>query len=154
MIIPAGYDLRVMEIKNSSILIAIIIVVALPATTSTVAYLITRDPRLRPLARTVNDVAIYKGQATDVEILARIRWTTGRQKTFSQRDLANIIHRAFRAHGVALRTEFLHVNSTDPVTITYQVGRNTIGPMRITKAGDSVNSAIEVYRMYQMQIGK
>ncbi len=139
-----------MEIKNSSLLIAIILVVALPATTSVVAYMITKNPTLRPLARTVNDEAIYRGQATAVEIVARIRWTTGRQKSFNQRELANVVQRAFRAHGVASRVVFETVNSADPVTITYQVGRNEIGPSRINRAGDAVNNAIAVYRMYQM----
>jgi len=139
-----------MEMKNTSVLVAIILVVALPATTSVVAYMITKNPTLRPLARTVNDEAIYRGQAAAVEIVARIRWTTGRQKSFNQRELSNVVQRAFRAHGVTARVVFETVSSADPVTITYQVGRNTIGPSRINRAGDAVNNAIAVYRMYQM----
>ena len=139
-----------MEIKNSSILIAIILVIALPATTMVAAYMLTKNPALRPLARTLNDEAIYRGEAVAVEIVAHIRWTTGRQKSFTQRELSNVVQRAFRAHGVTARVVFETVNSTDPVTITYQVGRNTIGPSRINKAGDTVNNAVAVYRMYQM----
>ncbi|WP_457650501.1 hypothetical protein [Profundibacter sp.] len=139
-----------MEIKNSSILIAIILVIALPATTMVVAYMLTKNPALRPLARTLNDEAIYRGEAVAVEIVAHIRWTTGRQKSFTQRELSNVVQRAFRAHGVTARVVYETVNSTDPVTITYQVGRNTIGPSRINKAGDTVNNAVAVYRMYQM----
>ena len=139
-----------MEIKNSSILIAIILVIALPATTMVVAYMLTKNPALRPLARTLNDEAIYRGEAVAVEIVAHIRWTTGRQKSFTQRELSNVVQRAFRAHGVTARVVFETVNSTDPVTITYQVGRNRIGPSRINKAGDTVNNAVAVYRMYQM----
>ena len=139
-----------MEIKNSSILIAIILVIALPATTMVVAYMLTKNPTLRPLARTLNDEAIYRGEAVATEIVAHIRWTTGRQKSFSQRELSNVVQRAFRAHGVTARVVFETVNSADPVTITYQVGRNTIGPSRINRAGDTVNNAVAVYRMYQM----
>ena len=139
-----------MEIKNSSILIAIILVIAFPATTMVVAYMLTKNPALRPLARTLNDEAIYRGEAVAVEIVAHIRWTTGRQKSFTQRELSNVVQRAFRAHGVTARVVFETVNSTDPVTITYQVGRNRIGPSRINKAGDTVNNAVAVYRMYQM----
>ncbi len=139
-----------MEIKNSSILIAIILVIALPATTMVVAYMLTKNPTLRPLARTLNDEAIYRGEAVAVEIVAHVRWTERRQKSFSQRELANVILRAFRAHGVAVRTVFETADSADPVSITYQVGRNKFGPLRINKAGDAVNNAIAVYRMYQM----
>ncbi len=139
-----------MEIKNSSILIAIIIVIALPATTMVVAYMLTKNPALRPLARTLNDEAIYRGEAVAVEIVAHIRWTTGRQKSFTRRELSNVVQRAFRAHGVTARVVFETVNSADPVTITYRVGRNTIGPSRINKAGDTVSNAVAVYRMYQM----
>ncbi len=139
-----------MEIKNSSILIAIILVIALPATTMVVAYMLTKNPALRPLARTLNDEAIYRGEAVAVEIVARVRWTTGRQKSFTQRELANVIQQAFRAHGVAVRTVFETADSTDPVSITYRVGRNKFGPLRINKAGDAVNNAIAIYRMYQM----
>jgi len=139
-----------MEIKNSSILIAIIIVIALPATTMVVAYLLTKNPALRPLARTLNDEAIYRGEAVAVEIVAHVRWTTGRQKSFTQRELSNVVQRAFRAHGVTARVVFETADSSDPVSITYQVGRNKFGPLRINRAGDAVNNAIAVYRMYQM----
>jgi len=139
-----------MKLNNTSLLAILIVVVALPATLSVIAYLITKNPALRPLARTLNDEEIHKGLAMDVEIVAHIHWTTQRKKTFTQRELSNVIQRAFNTHGVTVRTVFEQIDSTGPVSITYQVGRNTIGPTRINNAADSVNSAIAVYRMYQM----
>lgn len=139
-----------MKIKNSSVLIAIVLVVALPATTSVVAYQITKNPALRPLARTLNDEAIYNGTAISNEIVAIIHWSTGREKSFTKRDLSNAIHQAFGAHGVVVRLVFKDIATNDAVTITYQVGRNKLGPTRISKAADSINGAIAVYRMYQM----
>ncbi|PHQ99448.1 MAG: hypothetical protein COB39_03605 [Marinosulfonomonas sp.] len=139
-----------MKIKNSSVLIAIVLVVALPATTSVIAYLITKNPVFRPLARTLNDEAIYNGTAISNEIIAIIHWSTGREKNFTKRDLSNLIRQAFGVHGVVVRVIFKDVATNDAVTITYQVGRNTLGPTRVSRAADSINGAIAVYRMYQM----
>ena len=139
-----------MEIKNSSIIAGLVIIVALPATTSVIAYQITKDPTLRPLARTLNDEAIYNGSAISNEISAIVHWTTGRAKNFTQQDLSIAVQRAFGAHGVNVRMVFRQVDTADPVTITYKVGRNTFGPTRITKAADSIKGAIAVFRMYKM----
>ncbi|WP_456390063.1 hypothetical protein [Profundibacter sp.] len=143
-----------MEIKGSSIVIAIILVVAMPAVSSVVAYQITKDPTLRPLARTLNDEAIYNGTAVSTEIFAIIHWSTGREKSFTRRELSNAIHRAFESHGTVVQVVFKDVDTTDAVTITYKIGRNKLGPMRITRAADSINSAIAAYRMYQMAVPK
>lgn len=139
-----------MEIKSSSVIIAIVLAVALPATTSVVAYQITKNPTLRPFDRTLNDEAIYNGTAVSNEILAIVDWSTGREKSFNKRDVSNAIHQAFAAHGVVARVIYNDNNTNNPVTITYKVGRNKLGPTRITRAADSIKGAIAVYRMYQM----
>ena len=139
-----------MKLRNSTVIIAIIVAVALPATLSVVAYMITKDPRFRPLARTLNDEEIYNGGVISNEIIAYVRWTTGREKNFTQRDLSAVVQRAFGVHGLKVRMEFEQVDATDAVTITYKVGRNTLGPHPVTKAADSIKGAIAVYRMYQM----
>lgn len=143
-----------MKIKGSSIIIALILVVAMPAVSSVVAYQITKDPTLRPLARTLNDEAIYNGTAVSTEIFAIIHWSTGREKNFTKRELSNAIHRAFEAHNTVVQVVFKEVDTTDAVTITYKIGRNKLGPTRITRAADSINSAIAAYRMYQMAAPK
>lgn len=144
------YASDIMEIKSSSILVAIILVVSMPATTSVVAYLITKNPALRPLARTLNDEEIYNGTSTAKEIVAVVHWGTGLKKSFTQRDLSNTLHQAFAAHGAVVRVVFKTTDTNKPVTISYKIGRNTLGPTRISKAADSVNGAIAAYRMYQM----
>jgi len=143
-----------MEIKGSSVIIAIVLVVAMPAVSSVVAYQITKNPTLRPLARTLNDEAIYNGTAISNEIFAVIHWSTGRKKNFTRRDLSNAIHQAFASHGVVVRVIFKDVADSSAVTITYKIGRNTLGPTRITRAADSINGAIAAYRMYQMAAPK
>lgn len=139
-----------MKIKSSSIIIAIILVVAMPAISSVVAYQITKNPALRPLARTLNDEEIHNGTAVAIEIVALVRWGTRRKKSFTQRDLSNELHRAFASHGAVVRVVFQNIDTADPVTIAYKVGRNTLGPTRINKAADSINGAIAAYRMYKM----
>lgn len=139
-----------LKFKGNSIIIAIILVVALPATTSVVAYQITKNPALRPLARTLNDEAIFNGTAYSNEIVAAVTWSTGRPKNFTKRDVSNAIRQAFEAHGVVARVMFKDVDTTDAVTISYRVGRNSLGPTPINKAADSIRGAIAVYRMYQM----
>lgn len=143
-----------MEIKSSSVIIAIILVVAMPAVSSVVAYQITKNPALRPLARTLNDEAIYNGTAITNEIIAIVHWSTGREKGFTQRELSNAIHQGFASHGNVVRVIFKDVDTSDAVTITYKIGRNTLGPTRIGNAADSINSAIAAYRMYQMTAPK
>lgn len=139
-----------MEIKSSSLIIGIVLVVAMPAISSVVAYQITKDPTLRPLARTLNDEEIYNGTTMSKEIIAVVHWGTGLKKSFTQRDLSNTIHQAFAAHGVIVRVIFNETDTTNPVTISYKIGRNTLGPTRISKAADSIGGAIAAYRMYQM----
>lgn len=143
-----------MEIKGTSVIIAIVLVVAMPAISSVVAYQITKDPTLRPLARTLNDEAIYNGTAVSNEIFAIIHWSTGREKSFTKRELSNAIHQAFASHGAVVRVIFKEVATTNAVTITYKVGRNELGPTRITRAADSIKGAIAAYRMYQMSAPK
>jgi len=139
-----------MKLNGTSLVIAVVLVVALPAMTSVIAYQITKDPRLRPFDRTLNDVAIYKGTAVSNEIFAIVNWSTGREKNFNKRDVSNAIHQAFAAHGVVVRLIYKDNNTSNPVTITYKVGRNKLGPTRIARAADSIKGAIAVYRMYQM----
>lgn len=143
-----------MQIKGNSIIIAIILVVAMPALTSVIAYQITKNPALRPLARTLNDEEIFNGTAVSSEIIALVHWSTGRKKNFNQRDLSNVLHRAFASHGAVVRVVFENVNTTDPVTITYKIGRNTLGPTRIHKAADGISASIAANRMYQMTAPK
>lgn len=143
-----------MEFKGNSLIIAIILVVALPATTSVVAYQITKNPALRPLARTLNDEAIYNGSAYTNEIVALVDWSTGREKNFTKRDVSNAIRQAFDAHGVVARVIFKDVDSTGVVTIRYRIGRNTLEPSPITRAADSIRGAIAAYQMYQMSAPK
>lgn len=143
-----------MQIKGSSVIIAIVLVVAMPAISSVVAYQITKNPALRPLARTLNDEAIYNGTAITNEIIAIIHWSTERKKNFTQRELSNAIHQAFASHGAIVRVIFKQVATKNAVTITYKIGRNTLGPTRISNAADSINGAIAAYRMYQMTAPK
>ncbi len=143
-----------MELKGNSLIIAIVLVVALPATTSVVAYQITKNPALRPLARTLNDEAVYNGSAYSNEIVAVVDWSTGREKNFSKRDVSNAIRQAFASHGVVVRVIFNNVDTSGVVTISYKIGRNTLGPNPITKAADSIKGAIAAYRMYQMSAPK
>jgi len=143
-----------MKFKGNSIIIAIILVVALPATTSVVAYKITKNPALRPLARTLNDEAIYNGSVFSNEIVAHVDWSTGRAKNFTKRDVSNAIRQAFESHGVAVRVAFKDIDTADTVKISYKIGRNTLGPSPITRAADSVKGAITAYRMYQMAAPK
>jgi len=124
--------------------------VAAPAAFSMIAYEITKNPALRPLARTENDEAIYKGEIVATRILAKIRWSTKRQKGFSKQDLETAITKAFKTHGVRVYVSFEDVANSENVTVTYQVGVNTLGPTPIKNAADSVRGAIAAYRMYKM----
>lgn len=143
-----------MKLKGNSVIIAIILVVSMPAATSLIAYQITKNPALRPLGRTLNDEAIYNGTAYSNEIVALIDWSTGRQKSFTKRDISTAILRAFDAHGVVARVIFKDNNTNGFVTIRYRIGRNTLGPDPVTKAADSIKGAVAAYRMYQMSAPK
>lgn len=143
-----------MKLKGSSVIIAIILVVAMPATTSVVAYQITKNPALRPFARTLNDEEIFNGNAYSNDIVALVDWSTGRRKSFTKRDISNAIRQAFESHGMVARIIFKENSSSRPVQIRYRVGRNTLGPTPISKAADSINGAIAAYRMYQMSAPK
>jgi len=138
--------------KNRNVLFVagLALAVSAPAGFSLLTYKITKNPAFLPLARTENDEAIYKGAIIANKIHANIRWTTGRQKNFSQDDLRVVITNAFKVHGVRVAVVFEEVNSTDRVSITYKVGRNQLGPHTISKAADSIRGAVAVYRMYQM----
>ncbi len=139
-----------MSIKKNSLIIAVtVLVIAAPAAISVIAYQITKNPALRPLDRSKNDIAIHQGKIVANSIYAKIRWTTGREKNFSQYDLEDAIRTAFKRHGVQVIVLFEEVDSTDNVSVTYQVGINKFGPTPIYRTEDGIRGAIIAYRMYQ-----
>ncbi len=138
-------------LRQAIIILALIIGVAAPAVMSVTAYQITKNPKLRPLARTKNDMAIYQGKTVLNEVTAQIIWPTGRRKTYTKQDLAHAIRNGFASHGVSVRVLFDLQSGAGPVTVAYTVGANRFDPKPVLHAADGVKTAVAAFRMYQQQ---
>jgi hypothetical protein len=121
----------------------------MPAVISVVAYEITRNPALRPLARTLDDMAIYRGERVVNTVIAYVRWTAGGKRTFTRPELADAIKQAFASHGVTARVKVDIRAGTEPVTVSYKVGANLYGPVPVYRAADGVKTAVAAYKMYR-----
>lgn len=137
--------------RQAIIVLALIIGVAAPAVMSVTAYQITKNPSLRPLARTENDMAIFEGKHVVNQVMARVSWPTGQRRNFTKQELATAIRNGFSSHGVSVRIEVDLKSGTGPVMVAYTVGANRFKPQPVHRAADGVKTAVTAYRMYQQQ---
>lgn len=134
------------------ILPALIIAVALPATSAYTYFLTTRDPTLRPLGITREELAATFGEGHVLDITVEVDW--GQDAVFAesrealQRMLSRSLTAANAEHHFLLRDV-----PGDRVLITYVVGYNRFGPYHLTEAAAGINAAVAALKI-ELQTGQ
>lgn len=131
--------------QNYLIVVATIALVTAPAALVTGYYLLSGDPRVRPLAASREAEALGERHRLGVGLVARVHWGQDSQAAFSRDELRQMIDGAFYAHGEEVRIEFAE-SSGHTVVVTYHIGHSHIGPFPVSKAASGVRAAVEVYR--------
>jgi len=122
------------------------LLVATPATLAMGYYLVSGDPRVRPLAVTRESLAFIEGFTSGVQIVTTVAWGRDSQTQFDRETLKQTLVGAFYAHGEETIIEFEEVPG-DRILITYTVGQNTYGPAEIDRAVAGVRAAVDAYRI-------
>ncbi len=137
--------------KQAIIILALIVTVASPAVMSVTAYQITKNPSLRPLSRTKNDMEIFEGAHVVSAVKAHVTWPTGQRRNFTKQELVKAIRNGFGSHGVNVRIDVVLESGAGPVMVSYTVGVNHFKPQPVHRAADGVKTAVLAYQMYQKQ---
>ncbi len=125
---------------------AMIVAVALPGSSAYLYYRATKDPTLRPLAVTKEELAKTRGESHVVDIVVQIDWGRDVQASISRPDLERAIARTFDAFAVDHR--FRHTDvAGDSVQITYVVGPNRYGPYTPPSAAQGIRAAVAAMKM-------
>ena len=136
--VPIKDGVRSMRINL--LLPAIIIAVALPGTAAYLYYRATKDPTLRPLGVTKEELAATMGDEHVLDIVVQIDWGRDRRSHSPKSDLEGAISRTLSAFAVDHRFRHKDV-SGDKVQITYVVAHNRFGPYTPARAAEGVRAA-------------
>jgi len=134
--------------NNVLYIATIITALAAPASLSSLYFLITRDPTVRPLALTREGEmqAGRDGQANEL-ITAHIHWGTSGVQNLNSQKLTQDILDAFHGHGVKARVLIHETSGSNHVVVTYTVGSSMIGPFPAYRAAEGISAAIAAYRL-------
>jgi len=134
--------------NNILYIATIITALAAPAGMSSLYFLITRDPSVRPLALTREGEmqAGRSGEANEL-ITAHIHWGTNKVQNISVQGLSQDILNAFYGHGVKARVLIHETPGSNQVAVTYTVGASMIGPFSAYRAAEGISAAIAAYRL-------
>lgn len=125
---------------------AIIIAVALPGSAAYLYYRATKDPTLRPLGVTKEELAATMGEEHVLDIVVQIDWGRARQTTAPESDLESAISRALSAFGVDYRFRHRDV-AGEAVQVTYIVAHNRFGPYTPARAAEGIRAAVSTLQM-------
>ncbi len=130
------------------LLLAIIIVVAMPGTGAYLYYRATKDPTLRPLGVTKEELAATLGDEHVLDIVVQIDWGRDRQSRSPKSDLERAISRTLSAFAVDHRFRHKDV-AGDSVQITYVVAHNQFGPYTPARAAEGIRAAVSAMQIMQ-----
>ena len=120
---------------------AIIAAVALPGTAAYLYYRATKNPTLRPLGVTKEELAATMGEEHVLDIVVQINWGRDRASRTPRPDLELAISRTLSAFAVDHRFRHKEV-SGDVVQITYVVAHNRFGPYSPARAAEGIRAAV------------
>ncbi|MFD0980569.1 hypothetical protein [Tropicimonas aquimaris] len=133
--------------RQISILVALVVAIATPATMALSYYKLTGDPTFRPLALTVERL-IAGGVDVDYEHVRAVVHTgdTAEDRARAQR-LGEGVQVAFYGKGIDALVQYEIVAGRAPPTVTYHVARRSFGPYSGAAAAQGVRAAVEALRL-------
>ncbi|PZX06045.1 hypothetical protein [Celeribacter halophilus] len=133
--------------KDSILIILITVFIVTPAVLMLVAYLITGNPSLRPLAITLERL-IEAGQIEDKSLIVALVEIGGKARTAStEATYQTALETAFSRLNAEVQVKFRHSPESSEVRITYLVGESRIGPFPEARAAEGVLAATEAAHM-------
>lgn len=139
-------------IKRDTIAVyAIGALVLAPAIMALSAYHITRNPSLRPLGITIEQL-IEAGQIAD-KTLITVEVSIGEhaKTSTSLADYKKVMADAFGVFNTEARVRFREVDRSKDITVLYIVGNSEIGPYAVSRAAEGIRPAVEAERMVTKQ---
>lgn len=128
------------------VLPALILAVALPATSAYTYYRATRDPTLRPLGVTKEEIAANAGEEHALDITVQVDWGRDTEFGVPPDELERALSRSLQAFDADHHFRFKDVPGDD-VLVTYIVGYNRFGPYHPTQAAAGIRSALTALQM-------
>ncbi len=127
--------------RMNLLLPAIIFAVALPATAAYLYYRATKDPTLRPLGVTKEELAATLGDEHVLDIVVEIDWGQNRMLATPKSEVEQAISQTLSAF--ALDHRFRHRDVPgEAVQITYVVAHNRFGPYTPVRAAEGIRAAV------------
>lgn len=138
--------------RKDSIVIALITVfIVTPAVLALTAYMITKNPSLRPLGITVERLT-EAGQIENKSlILAVVDIGTLAKNAASKTQYQSSLETAFARLETDVQVKFRSIPNSADVNITYLVGGSQIGPFPAKRAAEGVLPATQAARLVTAQ---
>lgn len=127
---------------------ALIVAVALPATSAYLYYHATQDPTLRPLGVTQEELAVTDNAGNTAAINVRLDWGADTTLKLSPEQVQETLTRTLDA----FNAEFWFTINPVPgnrVLVSYHVGANEFGPYPIADTTHGLRVAVETQRIIQ-----
>lgn len=121
--------------------------IVLPAAVSLIAYFITKDPNLRPLSITLDNLTEAGFIESSGEIIAVISIGDNAPQHASKKEYANALRSTFEILKTEVKVQFRNVPNSSDISVTYLVGLSRIGPYPITQAASGVKAAVRAERL-------
>jgi len=136
-----------MRIKDIFLIVLITIFIVGPAVLALSAYVLTKNPSLRPLGITVDSLAEAGQLAEKGLIVAVVDIGTHAPYELSKRDYEKALRTAFDRMNSDVRIRFRSVPNGETVSVTYIVGESRIGPFPASQAASGISLAVEAERL-------
>lgn len=137
--------------KDSIVLLLIAIFAVGPAVLALSAYVLTKNPSLRPLGITVEQLS-EAGQLADKSLITAVVDIGGNAKsTLSKSDIEKSLKTTFERRNTEVRVRFRKVSGRSDIRITYIVGESVIGPFDAARAAQGIGAATDAERLLTAQ---
>jgi len=134
--------------QRSVVLIPLLILlVAGPTAMALLYYHITKDPTLRPLGITIEELVRTGNSGNPGTVIADVTWSPSPETKTTQKQVSRAIVNAFGAHGVEAHVIFHDADTAGRITVTYRVGANRYGPYPLSRAVQGISAAVSAHKM-------
>ncbi len=137
--------------KDTIVIVLITLFTVTPAVLALTAYMITKNPNLRPLGITVERLT-EAGQIENKSLIfAVVDIGTLSKNASSKAQYRSALETAFARFDTEVQVRFREIPGRSTVMITYLVGESQIGPFPSNRAAEGVLAATEAARMVVAQ---
>jgi hypothetical protein len=133
--------------RQVSVLVALIVAIATPATLALSYYRITGDPTFQPLALTVERLVAGGEEVHHKAVRAVIVSNNSTEGLVRAARLGKRIEAAFYGKGTEALVRYITAGPSNRPTVTFHVARATFGPYPEATAAHGVSAAVEALQL-------